>query len=102
MLFDNKTKHAVSLGKDSDEGKAPTVGFLVKYLCANLMKDSRKELFVVDENVYVTHHAPTSTERQPSKTLTRIAGKATGYPRPDQRLRLGTRGRRQVRACGQR
>jgi ubiquitin related modifier 1 len=44
-------KHPVSLAKDADEGKPPTVGFLVKYLCDHLMKDSRKELFVLNGNV---------------------------------------------------
>ncbi|KIW71118.1 hypothetical protein PV04_03322 [Phialophora macrospora] len=51
LLFDNVAKHPVSLAKDADEGKPPTVGFLVKYLCDHLMKDSRKELFVLNDNV---------------------------------------------------
>ncbi|KAI1618046.1 ubiquitin-like modifier 1 [Exophiala viscosa] len=48
MLFDNITKHSVSLSKDADSGNAATVGFLVRYICDHLMKDSRKELFVLD------------------------------------------------------
>ncbi|OCT50776.1 Ubiquitin-related modifier 1 [Cladophialophora carrionii] len=51
LLFDNVSKHSLSFAKDADEGKPPTVGFLVKYLCGNLMKDSRKELFVLNGNV---------------------------------------------------
>ena len=52
MLFDNVTKHSVSLSKDADNGKPPTVGYLVQYICEHLMKDSRKELFVLDGAVY--------------------------------------------------
>lgn len=48
MLFDNETKHQVSLTKNADGGKPPTVGYLVSYICDHLMKDSRKELFVLD------------------------------------------------------
>ncbi|KIW47112.1 uncharacterized protein PV06_02712 [Exophiala oligosperma] len=48
VLFDNETKHQVSLTKDADGGKPPTVGYLVSYICDHLMKDSRKELFVLD------------------------------------------------------
>ena len=51
MLFDNISKHALSLTKDANEGKPPTIGYLVKYLVEHLMKDSRKELFVVDGSV---------------------------------------------------
>lgn len=51
MLFDNESKHSVSLSSDADEGKHPTVGYLVRYICEHLMKDSRKELFVLDGTV---------------------------------------------------
>ncbi|EXJ79645.1 ubiquitin-like modifier 1 [Capronia epimyces CBS 606.96] len=50
MLFDHVTKHELTLSKHAadTDGKAPTVGYLVKYICDQLMKDSRKELFVLD------------------------------------------------------
>lgn len=48
MLFDNIPKHSVSLSSDAADGNPPTIGYLVTYLCDNLMKDSRKELFVLD------------------------------------------------------
>ena len=51
MLFDNVHKYPLSLTRDADEGKPPTIGWLVKYLCDHLMKDSRKELFVLNNNV---------------------------------------------------
>jgi ubiquitin related modifier 1 len=53
MLFDNITKHSLTLSKSAEGNKSPTVGDLVKYLCENVMKDERKELFVLDGNVYV-------------------------------------------------
>jgi ubiquitin related modifier 1 len=51
LLFDNVTKHSVTLAKDADDGSPPTVGYLVRYLCDHLMKDSRKELFVLADAV---------------------------------------------------
>lgn len=48
MLFDDETKHSIALSKDADNGKPPTVGYLVQYICDRLMKDTRKELFVLD------------------------------------------------------
>lgn len=48
MLFSNKRKHEIILPKES---KSPNVRFLVSYLCENLMKDPRRELFVLDDSV---------------------------------------------------
>jgi ubiquitin related modifier 1 len=47
LLFDNETKHKVKIPSKTDESPT-TVAFLIKYLCDNLMRDSRKELFVLD------------------------------------------------------
>lgn len=54
MLFSNKRKHELSIPVDEKSGSNPTVQYLVQYLCDNLMKDPRKELFVLDDSVYVT------------------------------------------------
>ena len=52
MLFNNQNMHKVSLpAKDSHESPA-NIKSLVGYLCENLMKDTRRELFVVDGAVY--------------------------------------------------
>ena len=48
MLFDNVSKHTVSLPAKTQSDKPPTVGYLVKYIIDNLVKDHRKELFVQD------------------------------------------------------
>lgn len=52
MLFDNKNKHKISIPAKDPNGSAANIEFLVSYLCNNLLKDSRKELFVVDGSVY--------------------------------------------------
>ncbi|KAL8700186.1 MAG: hypothetical protein Q9201_005582 [Fulgogasparrea decipioides] len=51
MLFSNLRKHSISLPKSDEHGNASNAAFLVRYLCNHLMKDRRKELFVVDDTV---------------------------------------------------
>jgi len=48
MLFDNVTKHSLKIPAKMDNEAPVNVGYLVQYLCDNMMKDSRKELFVLD------------------------------------------------------
>lgn len=48
MLFDNKNKLKVSVPATGHHGSPANIKFLVCYLCENLMRDPRKELFVVD------------------------------------------------------
>lgn len=54
MLFDNQRRHAVSLPAVDPNGKPATIGFLIDYLCKNLMKDPRAELFVLDKHMYAS------------------------------------------------
>jgi hypothetical protein len=54
MLFSNKRKHDLSIPITEKSGPNPTVQYLVQYLCDNLMRDPRKELFVLDDSVYAT------------------------------------------------
>lgn len=52
MLFDNTTKHSVTLASKLDsDGHPPNLGYLIKHICTNLMRDSRKELFVQNDHV---------------------------------------------------
>lgn len=51
MLFANERKHSLTLPATVDDGKKPTISYLIEYLVKNVMKDQRKELFVVDNNV---------------------------------------------------
>lgn len=51
MLFSNQRKHSISVPTKDDKGIAVTVGWLVTYLCEEVMKDTRKEMFVLDGHV---------------------------------------------------
>jgi ubiquitin related modifier 1 len=51
ILFGNQKKYSLSIPA-KDEAHAPaSVAFLVRYLCDKVMKDPRKELFVLDDTV---------------------------------------------------
>ncbi|EER29030.1 hypothetical protein CPC735_037360 [Coccidioides posadasii C735 delta SOWgp] len=51
MLFSNQRKHKLSLPSLDVTGAPSNIAYLIKYLCQNLMKDERKELFVLDDSV---------------------------------------------------
>jgi ubiquitin related modifier 1 len=51
MLFSDERKHKISVPKQDEKGNKVTVGWLVDHLCQNVMKDTRKELFVLDDHV---------------------------------------------------
>lgn len=48
MLFSDQKRHKLAIPIKDQDGKSVTVAFLIEYLCENIMKDSRKELFVLD------------------------------------------------------
>jgi ubiquitin related modifier 1 len=51
MLFSDERKHRLSVPARDGKGDAVTVGWLVDYLCDEIMKDNRKEMFVLDGHV---------------------------------------------------
>jgi len=51
MLFSDERKHRLSVPARNIKGDAVTVGWLVDYLCEEIMKDNRKEMFVLDGHV---------------------------------------------------
>ncbi|EPE34579.1 MoaD/ThiS [Glarea lozoyensis ATCC 20868] len=51
MLFGDERKHKLSIPSKDEQGNAVNIGWLVKYLCDKVMKDSRKEMFVLDGHV---------------------------------------------------
>ncbi|KAL6702436.1 Ubiquitin-related modifier 1 [Coniothyrium glycines] len=51
ILFANQKKCSVALPAKDETGAVANVAFLVRYLCDNMMKDPRKELFVLDNTV---------------------------------------------------
>jgi ubiquitin related modifier 1 len=53
ILFANERKHKVTLPAQLENGTRPNISYLLQYLVDNVMKDRRKELFVLEDNVYV-------------------------------------------------
>jgi len=53
MLFSDQRKHSIQVPTKDAKGNAVTVGWLVHHLCEEVMIDTRKELFVLDDHVYV-------------------------------------------------
>jgi ubiquitin related modifier 1 len=51
MLFSDEKKHKLTVPSKDDHEKPATIKFLVNYLCENLMKDPRREMFVLDDSV---------------------------------------------------
>lgn len=53
ILFANERKHKVTLPAQLENGTRPNISYLLQYLVDNVMMDRRKELFVLEDNVYV-------------------------------------------------
>jgi len=51
MLFSNDSKHEIRLPVRDQDNTPVNVAYLVRYLCDNIMKDKRKELFVLDGSI---------------------------------------------------
>ena len=94
MLFSNQRNHKVTLPAHDPDGNAANVAFLIRYLCENLMTDQKKELFILDESVYVS---------SPSKlALCLRVQQTTWHPCTHQRCGLGARGWRSIWTSEQR
>lgn len=94
LLFSNKRKHLVTVPAHESSGSPVTVAHLITYLCDHLMQSEKKEMFVLDGSVYVL---------EPHGCYEFIL---TDHQTPrhsgiNQRCRLGTRRRRQVRTSEQ-
>ena len=48
MLFSDERVHSVAIPAQDKDGKPSCIAFLIDYLCEHTMKDTRKELFVLD------------------------------------------------------
>ena len=48
MLFSDQRKHNLSLPANDESQNPSSVAFLIRWLCENLMKDPRKEMFVLE------------------------------------------------------
>ncbi|ODM20458.1 Ubiquitin-related modifier 1 [Aspergillus cristatus] len=51
MLFSNERKHNVAIPAQLSDGSRPNIAYLLQYLVDNVMKDERKELFILEDNV---------------------------------------------------
>ena len=51
MLFANQRKLELSIPAKDAESNATNIAYLVHRLCKNVMKDHRKELFMLDDTV---------------------------------------------------
>ncbi|KAF1349418.1 ubiquitin related modifier 1 [Lizonia empirigonia] len=51
LLFANQKKYSLAIPSKDDSGAPSNVAFLVKYLCDKVMKDPRKDMFVLEDTV---------------------------------------------------
>ena len=53
LLFGNERKHKVVLPAQLEDGSPPNISYLLGYLVDNLMQDQRKDMFIMEDSVYV-------------------------------------------------
>jgi ubiquitin related modifier 1 len=53
ILFSDQRKHQISIPSNDEKGDVANLAFLIRYLCEKVMKDQRKDLFVLEDIVYV-------------------------------------------------
>lgn len=51
MLFSDQRRHPLSIPVTNKEGNPLTIADLIEHLCNHTMKDTRKELFVLDDHL---------------------------------------------------
>lgn len=52
MLFSNQRVHQIEIPATDKSGGPVSIAFLIHHLCDNVMKDTRKEMFLLDDHVY--------------------------------------------------
>ena len=65
MLFSNKRQHALSIPAADQDGKPVDIAYLIDHLCRNVMDDSRKDLFVLENHLYVLATCFSSSSSMP-------------------------------------
>lgn len=68
MLFSDQRKHQISLPSKTPEGGPSNVAFLIHWLCDNLMKDPRRDMFVLEGTVYVSSSNKRASSSSPSSS----------------------------------
>ncbi|KAJ4145427.1 hypothetical protein LMH87_004279 [Akanthomyces muscarius] len=51
MLFSDQRLHSLALPAHDKDGLPATIAFLIAHLCQEVMNDTRKELFVLDDHL---------------------------------------------------
>ncbi|EQL01294.1 hypothetical protein G6O67_000235 [Ophiocordyceps sinensis] len=51
MLFSDQRRHSLSLPSMDSDGRPSNIAFLIHHLCEHVMKDTRKELFVLEDHL---------------------------------------------------
>ncbi|CAM1508307.1 Fc.00g051550.m01.CDS01 [Cosmosporella sp. VM-42] len=51
MLFSDQRHHALKIPAVDKDGKPTSIGYLIDYLCENVMQDTRKQLFILDSHL---------------------------------------------------
>jgi ubiquitin related modifier 1 len=51
MLFSNENRHEIQIPAMGKDNAPVNVAYLVQYLCDEVMKDKRKELFVLGDSM---------------------------------------------------
>jgi ubiquitin related modifier 1 len=51
MLFSNENRHEIQVPATGKDNAPVNVAYLVQYLCDEVMKDKRKELFVLGDSM---------------------------------------------------
>ena len=65
MLFDYKHKHDISLPLKDERGASVNISYLLHHLCDEVMKNERKELFVLDGSLCVSPFCPRRLFNEP-------------------------------------
>ncbi|KAK8917760.1 Ubiquitin-related modifier 1 [Metarhizium anisopliae] len=55
MLFADQRHHSLRLPVKDKGGQPANIAFLIHHLCQNVMNDTRKELFVLDDHLLLGH-----------------------------------------------
>ncbi|KAJ5099155.1 ubiquitin-like modifier 1 [Penicillium argentinense] len=51
ILFSNEREHTITLPARLSDGSQPTISYLLQHLVEHVMKDDRKGLFIMEDNV---------------------------------------------------
>ncbi|KAG5928026.1 Ubiquitin- modifier 1 [Claviceps africana] len=51
MLFSDQRHHSLSLPRRNNDGQPVNIAHLIDHLCQHVMKDTRQELFVLDNHL---------------------------------------------------